>query len=189
MRCFRLSPLDTLETTFRLLASGPQPLALDCQTVGLQGTSIGLLDLRAVVFHPATSVPIQRAVLAELVRRARQHRGQWIVGLAGVLLAGLLRSPAGPTSACSGTVIDFGVTMLAGLLELLDATAVPSEEVAERLLWTVLLSPAQPVVHARGGTRLVSSDLPGDPVSDEEKMAETLRSCGTRAHVRPPAAR
>jgi hypothetical protein len=155
MCCSRPSPLDTLDTTFRLLAGGPQPLALDGRTIGLQDESIGLLDLRAMVFHPATSVPVQRAVLAELVRRARRHRGQWVVGLAGVLLPGLLGSPAGCTLACSGSAADFGTTMLAGLLEELDATGVPSEEVAEGLLWTVVRSPAEPVLHARGGTRLV----------------------------------
>jgi hypothetical protein len=155
MCCSRPSPLDTLDTTFRLLGGGPRPLALEGPTVGLQGESIGLLDLRAMMFHPATSVPIQRAVLAELVRRARRHRGQWVVGLAGVLLPGLSRSPTGCTAACSGSTADVGVMMLAGLLELLDASAVPSEEVAERLLRTVVRSPAESVVHVRGGARLV----------------------------------
>ncbi len=109
-----------------------------------------------MVFHPATSVPVQRAVLAELVRRARRHRGQWVVGLAGVLLPGLPRSRADRTPNCSASAADFGAKMLAGLLEQLDAPGVPSEEVAEALLWTVVRSPAEPAVHARGGTtRLV----------------------------------
>jgi hypothetical protein len=155
MCCFRPSPLDTLDITFRLLASGPRPLALKGPSVGFQGESIGLLDLRAMVFHPATSVPVQRAVLAELVRRARRHRGQWVVGFAGVLLPGLSRSPAGRTPACPGSAADFGATMLADLLALLNAPAVPSEEVAERLLQTVVRSPAESVVHVRGGARLV----------------------------------
>ncbi len=36
MCCSSPSPLDTLETTFRLLAGGPQPLALDGPAVGLR---------------------------------------------------------------------------------------------------------------------------------------------------------
>ena len=155
-------PLDMLETTFRLLATGPHPLALDGPTVGLRAGPIGLRDLQAMVFHPATSVQVQRAVLTELVRRVRRHRGQWVVGLAGILLPGLPRSPVGRTPECSGGAADLGATMLASLLDQLDAPGVPSEEIAEGLLWTVVRSPADSV-HARGGTRL-SSGLPCKPV-------------------------
>lgn len=145
MCCSRPSPLDTLDTTFRLLASGPRPLAMDGPTVGLQRKSIGLLDLRSILFHPATSVSTQRTVLTELVRLARRHHGQWIIGLAGVLLPGFLELPARRTSNCSGRAADFATTMLAGLLEKLDATAVPNEDVAEGLLWTIVRSPVEPV--------------------------------------------
>ena len=48
-----LSPLETVETTFRLLATGPQPLALNGHTIGLRRDSIGLWDLRGLLFHPA----------------------------------------------------------------------------------------------------------------------------------------
>lgn len=80
------SPLNTLETTFRLLATGPQPLALEGHAVGLQRTSIGLWELRPILFHPATDIGVQRAVLVELVGRARRRGGAWMIGLVGVLL-------------------------------------------------------------------------------------------------------
>ena len=60
------SPLETVETTFRLLATGPQPLALNGHTIGLRRDSIGLWDLRGLLFHPATD-GVQRAALVELV--------------------------------------------------------------------------------------------------------------------------
>src|SRR6266511_2401577 len=119
------SPLDMLETTFRLLATGPHPLALSGPTVGLRAGPIGLRDLRAMVFHPAASASMQRAVLVELVGRARRHRGAWVVGLVGVLLPGLAR-PAGRTAGDAGSITDLDATMLAGLLEQLDTPAVPS---------------------------------------------------------------
>jgi hypothetical protein len=155
MCCTRPSPLDTLDTTFRLLTGGPPPLTLEGRTIGLRAESIGLLELRAMLFHPATSVPTQRAVLEELVHRARRHRGQWVVGLAGVLLPGLRRSPDGRTPDCSASAADFGTTMLASLLQQLDASGVPIEEVAEWLLWTVVRSPNEPALERRGRTRLV----------------------------------
>src|SRR6266545_2148409 len=86
------SPFDTLEATFRLLAAGPQPLALHGRTIGLAVESIRLWDLRAILFHPATGVAVQRAALVALVGRARRRRGAWVVGLADVLL-GQPRTP------------------------------------------------------------------------------------------------
>src|SRR5215218_6381632 len=91
-----LSPLDTVEITFRLLATGPQPLALHGHTIGLRRDSIGLWDLRGLLFHPATDVDLQRAALVELVGRARRHRGAWMIALVGVLLPGLHQQEACP---------------------------------------------------------------------------------------------
>jgi hypothetical protein len=150
-----LSPLDMLETTFGLLATGPHPPALDGRAVGLQPGRIGFRDLRAMLFRPGASVSVQRAVLVQLVRRARQHRGAWLVGLVGVLLPGLPRLPARHALDCSGDAADLDATMLAGLLEQLDAPGASSEEVAERLLWTVVQSPAAPASSIRTWSRLV----------------------------------
>ncbi len=148
------SPLDILETTFRLLATGPHPLALDRSAVGLRAGPIGLRDLRAMVFHPAASASVQRAVLVELVRRARRHRGAWVVGLVGVLLPGLVQ-PAATTAGHAGSTTDLDASMLASVLEQLDASEVRSEEVAERLLWTIVRSPAAPAIHAHPRGRLL----------------------------------
>jgi hypothetical protein len=155
MRRSNPSPLDTLETTFRLLATGPHPPALDGAAVGLQPGPIGLRDLQAMLFRPGTSVSVQRAVLVQLVRRARQHRGAWLVGLAGVLLPGLPRPPARHTLDCWGDTADLDATMLADLLEQLDAPGASSEEVAERLLRTVVQSPAAPASSTRTWSCLV----------------------------------
>lgn len=149
------SPLDMLETTFRLLATGPHPLSLDGAAVGLQPGPIGLRDLRAMLFRPGTSVSVQRAVLVQLVRRARRHRGAWLVGLAGVLLPGLPRPPARHTLDCSGDAADLHARMLDGVLEQLDAPRASSEEIAERLLRTVVQSPAAPASSTRTRSRLV----------------------------------
>ena len=78
------SPLDMLETTFRLLATGPHPPTVDGAAVGLPAGPIGFRDLRAVLFRPGVSVGVQRAVLVQLVRRARRHRAGhgWLAWLA-----------------------------------------------------------------------------------------------------------
>ena len=111
------SPFDTLEATFRLLAAGPQPLALHGRTIGLAVESIRLWDLRAILFHPATGVAVQRAALVALVGRARRRRGAWVVGLAGVLLPGLRQQISCLPEGCSGGTACPGGTVLAGLLK------------------------------------------------------------------------
>ena len=102
------SPLDTLETTFRLLATGPQALALEGHAVGLRQASIGLWELRPILFHPATGIGVQRAVLVELVGRARRQRGAWMIGLVGVLLPGLRRQVASVPESRSGRAASSG---------------------------------------------------------------------------------
>lgn len=135
------SPLDTLETTFRLLATGPQPLALEGHAVGLQRASIGLWELRPILFHPATGIGVQRAVLVELVGRARRCRGAWMIGLVGVLLPGLRHQVAGPPEGRLGRAASSGAMVLVRLLEGLEDQDVSSESAAESLLWTVVRPP------------------------------------------------
>jgi hypothetical protein len=135
------SPLETLETTFRLLATGPQPLALEGHTVGLRQASIGLWELRPILFHPATAIGVQRAVLVELVGRARGCRGAWMIGLVGVLLPGLYHQAAGVPEGRSGRAAGSGAIVLVSLLEPLEDQDVSSESAAESLLWTVVRPP------------------------------------------------
>jgi len=155
------SPFDTLEATFRLLAAGPQPLALHGRTIGLAVESIRLWDLRAILFHPATGVAVQRAALVALVGRARRRRGAWVVGLAGVLLPGLRRQVACLPVGCSGGTACAGGMVLADLLEHLDAAGATNQSIAEALLWTVVRPALGPVPPAGARPRLAA--VPGGP--------------------------
>jgi hypothetical protein len=85
------SPFETLEITCRLLSSGPACLALDGRRLGhgLPARPIPLLELRALLQHPATGDGLRSAVLEELVHRATRQGGRWVVAFAGVLLPGL----------------------------------------------------------------------------------------------------
>jgi hypothetical protein len=144
-----LSPLETVETTFRLLATGPQPLALNGHSIGLRRDAIGLWDLRGLLFHPATDVGVQRAALVELVGRARRHRGAWMIGLVGVLLPGLREHCACPADGRSGGTASSGGMVLVSLLERLDDPEMSKEAAAESLLRTVVRPPAAPARPAR----------------------------------------
>jgi hypothetical protein len=155
-----LSPLDTVETTFRLLATGPQPLALNGHAIGLRKDSIALWDLRSLLFHPATGVGVQRAALVELVGRARRRRGAWMVGLVGVLLPGVREQAACLAGSRSGGTTASGGMALVNLLERLDDPGLSNQAAAEALLRAVVRPPAPPAQPARH-RRL--SILPGEP--------------------------
>jgi len=155
-----LSPLDTVEITFRLLATGPQPLALHGHTIGLRRDSIGLWDLRGLLFHPATDVDLQRAALVELVGRARRHRGAWMIGLVGVLLPGLHQQEACPADGRSGGTASSGGMVLVSLLERLDDPDMSKDAAAESLLWTVVRPSA---ARARPARRRRFAAVPGGP--------------------------
>jgi hypothetical protein len=153
-----LSPLDAVEATFRLLATGPQPLVLKGQTIGLRQDSIALWELRSLLFHPATGVVVQRAALVELIGRARRHRGAWMIGLVGVLLPGLHQQAACPPEGYSGGTAGSGGMALVNLLEHLDDPDLSKEAAAESLLRAVVRPPAPP---ARPASRRRFATVPG----------------------------
>jgi hypothetical protein len=147
-----VSPLDAVETTFRLLTTGPQPLALNGHTIGLRKDSIALWDLRSLLFHPATGVGVQRATLVELVGRARRHRGAWMIGLVGVLLPGLRQQVAGVVEGRSGVTANSGGMVLVNLLERMNDAGMSNEAAAESLLRAVVrpfTAPARPAHRRR----------------------------------------
>ncbi len=75
MPAARPSPLDTLETTFRLLTSGPAPLAVDGRRLGqgLPGRLISVRELGAVLVHGSVAASVQRVVLDELSAGRSAH--------------------------------------------------------------------------------------------------------------------
>lgn len=157
-----LSPFDALENTFRLLSSGPRPLALDGRdVVGLPDREIPLRDLRAMLLHPSVSYPVRDAAVGALVTRAQAEGGRWTVGLAGVLLPGIRRAIWPLFEACPDRGAELEAEALAGFLADLPRCRASGVRPASWLCW-----------HARiGAARVLRAELaeragPGtDPVS------------------------
>jgi hypothetical protein len=128
--------LDTLEKTFRLLVSDPAPLAVDGRQVhpDLPARLIPLDELRAILLGD-TSFAVRNAALAVLIRQAKQERGAWVIGLAGVLLPGLRRLAGRLARDFPGDVADIDAEVLTGFLEALDKVQPGGEYLAARLLW------------------------------------------------------
>jgi hypothetical protein len=136
MRIAEPSPLDTLDACFRLLTTGPAPLALDGRRLGhgAPARRIPLGELRILLQHPTATDDLRRAVFHELVRLAVRDRCAWMLGLAGVLLPGLRKLADASTPMHALVAAQVEADMLDGFRKLLDQ---PTLEVVEFAL-TVL---------------------------------------------------
>lgn len=156
------SPFDTLERTFVLLTSEPNPLALDGTSVpGLPGRLVPLGELKARLLHPSTRFEVRDAIIDELVARSQSDGGRWTVGLAGVLLPGLRRAVWPLVQACPAKADDIEAEALAAFLAAVARCQPGRPRLASRLCWLA----------RTGATRLLRAELaeqarPGsEPVS------------------------
>ena len=156
------SPFDTLERTFVLLTSGPNPLALDGTGVpGLPGRLVPLGELKARLLHPSTRFEVRDAIVDELVARSQSDGGRWTVGFAGVLLPGLRRAVWPLVQACPAKADDIEAEALAAFLAAVAGCQPGRPRLASRLCWLA----------RTGATRLLRAELaeqarPGsEPVS------------------------
>jgi hypothetical protein len=133
-------PLDAADTAFRLLTTGPRPLALNPGRLaaGLPDRMVPLGELRALLLHPATSAPARNKVWAELVRRARAGDPAWMIGLTGIAMPGLRRAVAALSAGCRGDLDDLQAEVLTGFLaamRALDGDDLDRVPLASRLCW------------------------------------------------------
>ena len=100
-----LDALDAADAAFRLLAAGPQPLAVHASQLaeGLPDRPVPLDELRVLLLHPATSARARNRVWAGLVRRARTGDPAWVIGLTGIAMPGLRRAVASLTGRTGAT--------------------------------------------------------------------------------------
>lgn len=113
------SPFDTLETTFRLLVTGPEPLSLDGGLIGppLPAHDIALGELRDLLLKSTTPHRARNRAIGLLLARAQAEHGAATVALAGVLLPGLRKVTYPLTKALSERAADVEAEALTGLLE------------------------------------------------------------------------
>lgn len=134
------SPLGSVSTAFRLLTTGPRPLALHGTSLSgeLPDRLVPLDEMRTLLLQPATSTTARNAVWAELVRRALAGSPAWTVALTGVALPGLYRAAASLTAAGRTDPADLETEVLTGFLAALrqldpdDLAGIP---LASRLIW------------------------------------------------------
>jgi hypothetical protein len=176
------SPFDTLERTFTLLTSGPDPLALDGTAVaGLPDRPIPLGELKARLLHPSTRFEVRDAIVDELVTRAQAEGGRWTVGLAGVLLPGLRRTVRALVRACPGKADDIEAEALAAFVAALSRCQPGRPRLASWLRWqarkgATRLLHAEMAERARPGTEPVSAAPPRPWGHPDLVLAKAVRA-------------
>lgn len=131
------SPFTSLEASFRLLCTGPSPLAVHGRDVGppFPRRPIPLTELGAILLHPSTPYEARDRAMRLVVRRAQRHGGAWTVGTAGVLLPGLRAAVASYVKAYPASAEDLEADVLVELVHSIAAFDTRTERVASRLLW------------------------------------------------------
>ncbi|MFB4269145.1 pilin [Nonomuraea sp. GTA35] len=137
------SPLDTAETSFRLLTIGPGSLALDCTALapGLPRGSIALLKLRELLTSREITDDARDAVWRELVTRARRSGPSWTVAAVGMAMPQLRRIALSLTRELPcGDPVDVDIAVLAGFLRGLHRVDTQLTDIRPRLCEAALWS-------------------------------------------------
>lgn len=134
------SPLGAVSTAFRLLTTGPRPLALHGASLSgeLPDRLVPVNEISDLLLQPGTSNAARNAVWAELARRALAGSPAWTVALAGVALPGLYRAVASLAAAGRTDPADLETEVLAGFLAAvrqLDPDDLAGVPLASRLIW------------------------------------------------------
>jgi hypothetical protein len=129
----RALPLDDLETTLRLLCTGPKPLAVDGRTLGhgLPRRMITLHELASVLMHPSTSHDAREAAWRLLVTRVRTGQDNAVIGACGVALPGL-RKAAGRLARAASRY-DVQADLLEGFIKELATVDITKPGICGRL--------------------------------------------------------
>jgi hypothetical protein len=132
------APLDVLETTFRLLTAGPEPLSIDGAEIGhgLPAGRIGLHELAAILMHPSCGFTASDTVWRHLIAHARTGEAAWVVGAFGVALPGLRAAARRLARSHTG---DVQAEVLAGFTVALRKVNPAGPGVAQRLCSTALV--------------------------------------------------
>ena len=147
------SVLGAVETAFRLLTTGPEPLAVNGARLGhgLPARSIPLDELRDLLLDAATSRAAREVAWVRLVRSAQTDGAAWVVGAAGVALPGL-RNVAGELArGYTGDVADLDAEVLDGFCKRLTTIDPDAGMLAARLVWAA----------GRAGAKLRASEWRG----------------------------
>jgi hypothetical protein len=140
------SHLQVADLAFTALTSEPRLLSLDCtelaarlphgSELGLPGGEVLLRDLRQWMKDHPDNYPALNAIWRELVARARELRGEWLIGAIGMAMPGLVRHAGALARDFDGDPADIDAAIVEGFLEaLLRRVEVAEPGLYAKLCW------------------------------------------------------
>jgi hypothetical protein len=125
-------PFDVAANTFRLLTTGPQPLAVDGAALGggLPARLIPLSELASILMHPSCDYATSDRVWRLLIEQARTGGPAWVIGAVGVALPGLRQAAYRLRHHCG----DVQAELLTAFVAALRTVKLGGAKVAQRLL-------------------------------------------------------
>jgi hypothetical protein len=137
MTSFSPSHLDVIERRFLAMASGPDPLKLDCAALGcgLPAAALPLDEVRILLLKRRTSWVTKDAVWQELVKRAHAAPEPWTTVTAGMMMPGLKHIGGKLGGRYFGDRNDLDSEVLEGFLQALDVVDAQAPKVYAQLYW------------------------------------------------------
>jgi hypothetical protein len=130
------SSLAVAETAYKLLTSGPTPLAFDGHGYpGLPDRELALPELRPRLLARSCPRSTRDAVWAELVRRSRTQGAAWTVACVGLALPALMRMAGELCSTLADGKAEVHAEILRGFLTGLATVDLDRPSVVSRLRW------------------------------------------------------
>lgn len=180
-------PLDVARDAFRLLVTGPAPLAIDGWLFeGLPDQMVRLDRLRDLLLAPGFPTRCWDPIWAHLVDRARNDGSAWVVGAVGVAAPMLIRISITLTAALdddrSVDPADVQAEVLAGFLQALKQIDTGKPRVLLRLRWAAYRAGYRAVGQAMNSPRphgdLFTSTTPAVPLQHPDVVLARAVNAG-----------
>ncbi|WP_285752088.1 hypothetical protein [Lentzea sp. NBRC 105346] len=126
-----------IERRFVAMTTGPNPLTLDCATLGC-GLPVEVMPLdqvRVLLLKRRTSWVTKNAVWQELVKRAHATPEPWTTVAAGMMIPGLKHIAGKLGDRFPGDRSDLDSEILEGFLQALDVADARAQKIYAQLYW------------------------------------------------------
>lgn len=129
--------LETAADAFRMLTTGPAPLALDGAAVGhgLPRRAIPLTELRTILLHPSTSRASRDAAWRQVVTNTRTRSSAWVIGAVGIALPALWKMAGDLADGYEGELADLHAAIVTGFVAGLHRIDASRPGIITRLRW------------------------------------------------------
>lgn len=134
-----VSPLQSIERAFTLMAEAATPLSLPAALLGTAGPvgcdELDVVRVRRILLAKSTPLPVRDAVWAELVRRSRERAGVWTVVAVAMAMPALKTIAGSFGRSFDGAIEDLDGEIVMAFLDHLAIIDIERPGILPRLRW------------------------------------------------------